>query len=167
MKNSLSLWKRVRVRAFMKHYIIDGNNVIGKIPSLKKLQIKNKQGSREKFALMVERNFGKINAKVSLHFDGYPGEEIKILKVNIIYSKNITADQMIKKEIERSKNPKNLMVITSDLNLSDFARKCSCTIISSEDFSKQIKSPAPAEDESKKIQEIDNLDEFKKLFGVK
>jgi predicted RNA-binding protein with PIN domain len=151
----------------MKHFIIDGNNVLGKIPSLKKLQLKDKQGSREKLALMVERNFSKRNAGVSLHFDGYPGEEIKILNVKIIYSKNITADEMIKKEIEKSKNPKNLVVITSDSNLNDFARKCSCTIISSEDFSKQIKSLSPAENESKRIQEIDNPDEFKKLFGVK
>lgn len=151
----------------MLHYIIDGNNVIGKISSLKKLQIKDKQGSREKFASMVGRNFGKMNSKVSLHFDGYPGEEIKILRVKVIYSKNITADEMIKKEIEKSKNPRNLVVITSDSNLSEFARKCSCSIISSEDFVRQIKSAPPAEEESKKIQEIDNPDEFKKLFGVK
>jgi len=148
------------------HYIIDGNNVIGKIPSLKRLQIKDKQGSREKLASMVGRNFGKMNAKVSLHFDGYPGGDIKILKVKVIYSKTVTADEMIKKEIEKSKNPRNLVVITSDSNLSDFARKCSCTIISSEDFVRQIKSPPPVEEESKRIQEINNPDEFKKLFGV-
>jgi predicted RNA-binding protein with PIN domain len=149
------------------HYIIDGNNIIGKISSLKKLQIKDKQGSREKLVLMLQRYFGKRNAKVSLHFDGYPGGDIKILKLKVIYSKTVTADEMIKIEIEKSKNPRNLVVITSDSNLSDFARKCSCTIISSEDLVRQIKSPPFTEEESKRIQEIDNPDEFKKLFGVK
>lgn len=151
----------------MLHHIIDGNNVIGKISSLKILQSKDKQLSREKLALMMERFFSKRNAKVSLHFDGYPGKEIKILNIKIIYSENITADEMIKKEIEKSKNPKNLVVITSDSNLKDFARKCSCKIISSEEFSKQINSPSPAEEESKRIQELGSSDEFKKLFGVK
>jgi predicted RNA-binding protein with PIN domain len=148
------------------HYIIDGNNVIGKISFLKKLQSKDKQSSREKLALMMDRIFSKRNVKVSLHFDGYPREELRILNIKIIYSKNITADEMIKKEIERSKNPKNLVVITSDLNLKDFAQKCSCKIISSEEFSKQINTPSSAEEESKRIQELDNPDEFKKLFGV-
>ena len=151
----------------MKHFIIDGNNIIGKIPSLKRLQVKNKQISREKLAFMIQRYFSKRNAGVSLHFDGHPKDEIKILKAKINYSKNFTADEMIKKEIEDSKNPRNLVVITSDSNLKDFARKCSCKIISSEEFSKQIKLASSEEEESKRIQELNNPEEFKKLFGVK
>ena len=56
--------------------------------------------------------------------------------------------------------------MTKDLNLKDFAQKCSCKIISSEEFSKQINTPSSAEEESKRIQELDNPDEFKKLFGL-
>ena len=74
---------------------------------------------------------------------------------------------MIKKEIEISKNPKKLVVITSDLNLREFARKCSCKVISSEEFSKQINSSSSSEEENMKIQELNNPEEFKKLFGVK
>ena len=114
----------------------------------------------------LKGEFLKRNAKVSLHFDGYPNKEINVIKIKIIYAKDLTADEMIKEEIERSINPRNLIVITSDSNLRNFARKCSCTIISSEDFSKQIKSPSSAEEESKIIQEMNDLDEFKKLFGV-
>jgi len=151
----------------MLHYIIDGNNVIGKIPTLKKLQAKDRQMSREKLAFMFQRYFGKRNAKVSLHFDGHPKDVIKISKVKITYSNNLTADEMIKKEIETSNNPRNLVVITSDSNLKDFARKCSCKIISSEEFSKQINSPLSTEEESARIKELDNPEEFKKLFGLK
>jgi predicted RNA-binding protein with PIN domain len=56
----------------MKQYIIDGNNLIGKIPSLNILQKKDKQGSREKLAFMVDNYFSQKNAKVFLHFDGHP-----------------------------------------------------------------------------------------------
>jgi predicted RNA-binding protein with PIN domain len=151
----------------MKHFIIDGNNVIGKITALKKLQLKDKQTSREKLAFMLQRYFGKRNAKISLHFDGHPKDVIKILKVKTTYSNNLTADEMIKKEIETSNNPRNLVVITSDSNLKDFARKCSCQIISSEEFSKQINSPLSTDEEIARINELDNPDEFKKLFGIK
>ncbi|MBT8380657.1 MAG: NYN domain-containing protein [Ignavibacteria bacterium] len=151
----------------MRYYIIDGNNVIGKISSLKKLQLKDKQSSREKLALMIERFFITKNVKISLHFDGHPNEKIKIQKGKIIYSKNLTADELVKKEIGHSKNPKNLIVVTSDSNLQEFARKCSCTIILSEEFSKQINLSALQDEENNRIQELNNPNEFKKLFGVK
>lgn len=150
----------------MLHHIIDGNNLIGKISSLKKLQVKDRQGSREKLAFMLQRYYSKRNVKVSLHFDGYPKEEIKIMRIKVVYSENLTADDRIKKEIEESKNPKNLVVITSDSNLKDFARKCSCTVISSGKFIQQIELKPASEDESRIIQEMDDPDEFKKLFGV-
>jgi predicted RNA-binding protein with PIN domain len=151
----------------MRHYIIDGNNVIGKNSVLKKLQLKDRQSSREKLALIIERNFSRKNVKISLHFDGHPNTGIKIQKGKIIYSGNLTADEMIKKEIESSRNPRILSLVTSDLNLSDFARKCSCKIIPSEEFIKRITSSSSAEEENRRIQELNNPEEFKKLFGVK
>ena len=76
----------------MKQYIIDGNNLIGKIPSLKILQKKDKQRSREKLEFMIDNYFNKKNAKVFLHFDGHPKESIRINNATIVYSKNLTAD---------------------------------------------------------------------------
>ena len=46
----------------MKKYLIDGNNVIGKIHSLANLQKKDKQASREKLVHLVDRFFA--NKKV-------------------------------------------------------------------------------------------------------
>jgi predicted RNA-binding protein with PIN domain len=43
----------------MKHYIIDGNNLIGKIKSFNQLQKKNKQQCREKLAFLLSRYFSK------------------------------------------------------------------------------------------------------------
>jgi predicted RNA-binding protein with PIN domain len=151
----------------MRRYIIDGNNVIGKISLLKRFQKKDKQASREKLLLMIERYFNKRNAKVSLHFDGHPKEQIGTIMGKITYSNKLTADEMIKKEIEKSNNPKNIIVITSDFNLKEFAQKCSCNTISSEEFGKQISTSSSIEEESRRIQELDDTDEFKKLFGVK
>lgn len=151
----------------MKHYIIDGNNLIGRIQLLKQLQKKDKQASREKLALMIERYFDRKNVKVSLHFDGYPKDKIKISKGSICYSYNLTADEMIKKEIDKSDNSRNIVVVTSDLNLKEYARTCSCTVLSAEEFEIHKTSYAASEDEENKIRELQSSDEFKKLFGVK
>jgi predicted RNA-binding protein with PIN domain len=151
----------------MKHYIIDGNNLLGKIPSIKNLQKLNKQASREKLAFLLGRYISNKKVSVDLHFDGYLNEVIKVSGMKINYSGSLTADERIKKEIERIKNPKNIIVVTSDSNLAEFARVCSCSIIKSEDFAKQIHSVLSPDDEQARIDELNSTEEFKKLFGVK
>lgn len=151
----------------MKHYIIDGNNLIGKIPSIKKIQKSNKQASREKLAFLIGRYFSSGKNTVTLHFDGHPNEPIKVSHVKIKYSGSKTADEKIKLEIERSKNPKNIIVVTSDGNVAEFAKVCSCEVIKSEDFRKKLHSQNPADEEKSRIEEINNQEEFKKIFGVK
>ncbi|HSW55857.1 MAG TPA: NYN domain-containing protein [Ignavibacteriaceae bacterium] len=150
----------------MKHYIIDGNNLIGKIKSLNQIQKKNKQHSREKLAFLLGRYFDKRKTSVNLHFDGFENDAIRVSGIKIIYSGSLTADEKIKREIERSKNPKNNILITSDSNLAQFGRVCSCQVIKSEEFAKQIFLSSFAEEEQAKIDAINSADEFKKLFGV-
>ena len=55
----------------MLHYIIDGNNLIGKIKHFSNIQKKDKQAAREKLALFLDRYFISKKAKVTLHFDGF------------------------------------------------------------------------------------------------
>ncbi len=147
-------------------YIIDGNNLIGKIPNLMKLQQKDKQASREKLALMIQRYFHNKKTNVTLHFDGHPGPKIHAGKIKLVYSENITADEKIKKQISESKSPKTLTVITADSNLSQFARVCSCKVITSDNFAAQIFKSDSSIDEQAIIESMKNDDEFKKLFGI-
>jgi len=149
----------------MKHYIIDGNNLIGKINSIQKMQQKNKQGSREKLAFMIENYFHDKKAKVTIHFDGFKNLPIKLNYANIVYSDGKSADDKIKKQIELANNRKNLVVITSDNNIREFARVCSCSKIKSEEFAKMIQNKKQ-EDEKDIIEKMNiNSDEWEKLFG--
>lgn len=150
----------------MKHYIIDGNNLIGKIKYLNQIQKKNKQQSREKLAFLLSRYFSNRKASVNLHFDGFENGAIRVSGIKIIYSGSLTADEKVKHEIEKSKNPKNNILITSDNNLAEFGRVCSCHIIKSEEFAKQIFLSNSTDDEQAKIDTINSAEEFKKLFGV-
>ena len=151
----------------MKHYIIDGNNLIGKIPAIKKFQKSQKQTSREKLAFLLGRYFSNQKNSVSLYFDGHINETIKISGVKIKYSGSKTADEKIKLEIEKSKNPRNIIVVTSDNNVAEFARVCSCQVIKSEDFTKKLSTRSSSDEEQSRIDQINNSEEFKKLFGAK
>lgn len=147
----------------MLHYIIDGNNLIGKMTDIRS---KDKNSEREKLAFVLERFFGNKKAKVTLHFDGHKNLPIKVSGIKLIYSENRTADEMIKNEIERESNRKNIVLISSDNNLKEFARVCSCAVKNSEDFIRELKASGSEDDEERIIESMKNSDEFKKLFGV-
>ncbi len=150
----------------MISYIIDGNNLIGKIKSLMNLQSKDKQASREKLVFILDRYFAGKKNSITLHFDGYPKEKINSSEMKIIYSDSITADEKIKRQIDKSSQRKNINVITSDSNLANYARICSCKVISSEDFVKMINTMNREDDEESRIKQLNN-DEFIKLFKAK
>lgn len=147
----------------MIHYIIDGNNLIGKMNNIRS---KDKNSEREKLAFILERYFSNKKAKVTLHFDGHKNLPIKVSGIRIIYSEKLTADERIKEEIENASNRKNITLISSDNNLKEFARVCSCGVKNSEDFIKEINSSNSVDDENQIIETMKNSDEFKKLFGV-
>jgi hypothetical protein len=140
---------------------------MGKIKSLKQIQKKNKQQSREKLAFLLGSYFGVKKASINLHFDGFENDLIRVSGIKIVYSGSSTADQKIKLEIERSKNPKNNVLITSDSNLAEFGRVCSCQVIKSEEFANQLLSLKYVDEEQDKINAMNSDDEFKKLFGLK
>jgi predicted RNA-binding protein with PIN domain len=151
----------------MRHFIIDGNNLIGKIKTLHRIQKKAKQDSREKLALILSRYFKRKKVSVSLHFDGFLKEEIKIEGIRIYYSGKYTADERIKFEIEKIKNPKNITLITSDSNLAEYGRVCSCKVIKSEEFAAQLLSSNVSDEEEQIISQLNNNEEFKRIFGIK
>lgn len=148
----------------MRHFIIDGNNLIGKMHNIKS---NDKASEREQLSFILERFFFRKKAKVSLHFDGHKNLPIKVSGIKIFYSENRKADELIKNEIEKANNRKNIILVSSDNNLKEFARVCSCNVLSSEDFINEFSSSQTGDEENKIIESMQkNNDEFKKLFGV-
>ncbi len=149
----------------MRHYIIDGNNLIGKIKELFALQKKDGQSAREKLAFMLDRYFAMKKVTVSLHFDGFPKDAIKTTNLKIIYSENRPADVLIKEEIDRHKNPKLVTVVSSDLSVYEYAKVNAAGRMKSEEFAKLLSASEDSSEEEERIKKIDN-DELKKLFGI-
>lgn len=150
----------------MKSYLIDGNNLMGKIKSIKKIQNKNKQAAREILVMLIEKYFNKRKGKVYLHFDGFQNNPLSLSKGKIIYSEKSEADNKIKEQIEITKNRKNLIIISSDHEIQNFARVCSCDVLSSEEFARELTSGKNINEEESRIKEINDVEEFKKLFGA-
>jgi len=149
----------------IKKYIIDGNNLIGKIPKIWNLQKKDKQASRVKLVSFLQQYSNRKNIKISLHFDGFPGDAIPSGKIKIKYSNNQIADIKIKEEIDLSRNPKVVAVVSSDNSIAGYAKVNSCTIIKSENFAKKLNQQSNTVAEEEIIKSISN-DEIKRLFGV-
>lgn len=149
----------------IKRYFIDGNNLIGKIPSIKKLQQSDKQASREKLAQVLDSYFLKKKEKAIIFFDGFQNEAIRTSKVRIRYSENKIADDIIKAEIDSAKNPKLIIVVSSDRSVMEYAKVSYCSVQKSEEFAKSIKRKKSKTSEEELIKNI-NDDEIKKLFGL-
>ncbi len=149
----------------MKHYIIDGNNLIGKVKSVSAVHTKNKQMSREVLAYQLDRFFDKKKVKVSLHFDGFKNEPINTSNLKIIYSDNQTADEKIKDEIDIIKNKRIITVVSSDLSVREYAKVNGCEIITSEDFDKLLLQKNDRDEEKSRSAAISN-EEIKRLFGA-
>ncbi len=152
----------------MNHYVIDGNNLIGKIRSLQKLQNKDKHSSREVLVNILNRYFAGKKLKLTLHFDGFSNIPLHVSKGKIIYSDKKTSDQMIRQEIDRSPNPKLIILISSDHGLINYAKVNSCKIIKSEDFVREIENSHSMDEETEKLKQLEKQNnEFLKLFNRK
>ena len=152
----------------MNYYIMDGNNLIGRIKFLQQLHKKEKQASREKLIYFLNKYFAGKKIKLSLHFDGHPNLPLSISKGKITYSLNQPSDNLIRKEIENSSNPRLITLVTSDYSLINFGRVCGCKVISSDDFYRGTEKSSSKNEESDKIIQLEkDNDEFLKLFQNK
>jgi predicted RNA-binding protein with PIN domain len=149
----------------MKEYVIDGNNVIHLVSSFARIQKKDKQAARERLAFRIDSYFSGKNIKVTLFYDGFGNLPIKTGKVRIVYSDKKTADSGIRRYIENSKNPKNIIAVSSDDEIRKLARACAADSMESEEFGKMILTDKDEDEEEKRIKDMDD-DEFKRLFGV-
>lgn len=152
----------------MIHYIIDGNNLIGKIPSLKKLHSQDKQSSRSGLVSILNSYLAGKKVNISLHLDGFKNTPLTISIGKIIYSDKQTSDIKIREEIEGSKNPKLITLISSDYSLVQYARLNSCTIILSNEFWKMINRSNERNEEKNIVKSLEGeKNYFKKLFHTK
>ncbi|OQX88054.1 MAG: hypothetical protein B6D55_01365 [Candidatus Omnitrophica bacterium 4484_70.2] len=95
----------------MLWYIIDGWNLLNKIED-----IKNKKYHTLISYIKSHNLTGSKNNKVTVVFDGFFLPE-KDDRFQIIFSREKSADEVIEVLVERSKNRKQIIVVTDDLEI--------------------------------------------------
>lgn len=122
----------------MKTIIIDGNNLIHKVPYLKNIFLKDKETAQIALVESVKSRSSR-NEKIIFIFDGFG----KIEKPNAEFSNNFTADEIIRKRIEKFPNHKLLKIVSSDNEIIGFAKICGCEVSRSEVFWDELKENNP------------------------
>jgi predicted RNA-binding protein with PIN domain len=156
----------------MDHYLVDGYNVIHSIPALKKMLAHDPYAARETFIQYVSTLTHKRTFRCTLVFDGdqQPDAPKKTLHapVHVVFSFPVSADDKIREIISNSSKRNELVVITSDKAILDFARVCSCRTHTSRHFANLILSNEEITTEKEELPlSKSQIDEWLRIFGEK
>ncbi|MBS1515874.1 MAG: NYN domain-containing protein [Bacteroidetes bacterium] len=143
----------------MNTIIIDGNNLLHKIPSFKKSFSANPDSTRR---TLVEAVKGRIKnkAKIIFVFDGHCDDRIQ----NVIFSGAKTADEVIRKFIEDNYDKNSIKVVSSDREITSLAKVCGCEVSTSEKFWEEINSISLTK--GKNINQLYLYDKSEKPNGI-
>lgn len=127
------------------HFIIDGYNLIKQAPHLDKA---NLEGSRKALIslLSLYQPQGSKRNRVTVVYDGRQGSFFapgSSSLVGIIFTQGESADDKIKRMIEKSENPRNIIVVTNDREIQRFARQNNAQVKTVEDFLAKCDCPKP------------------------
>ena len=119
-------------------YIIDGYNITNHPKFTNQLP----RGSLDSRSLLVQlikkkRLCGSYRNIAWVVFDGYPDTNMESFgdnNIKVIFSRRESADSRIKKIIELVSNPKNLIVVSDDKEISFFIKSCGARPMSVEEF---------------------------------
>lgn len=127
----------------MRTYLIDGNNVIHAEKNWEKIFFEEPESAKNLLVQKVVDYFQDKNNNAIIFFDGFNfiHSHSRISRnVEIKHAKNKTADETILLTIEKSKNAKNLIVVSNDVEVIKKAKLFQCAHKSSEEFIREINS---------------------------
>jgi len=140
------------------HYILDGYNIIKKIPYLRNKKLKTAREQLLKF-IEIYRPQGSHKNQITVVFDG--SDEVFVnakcdYDARTIFSRNQKADDFIKSFVDKSKNAKNICVVSDDKDIRLYCRASGAIIIDVVSFMNKGTEP-----KRKNLSKEDNLDYLK------
>jgi len=156
------------------HYILDGYNLIKSSAFNKIKKLRN-----QRFALIDALSKRKVlgsKPKITVVFDGnkefknFPLEKNADKNIEIIFTKDESADDWIKSVVNKKKPLSEVIVVSDDKGIISFVKGCGAKYLSTEEFLKKFFSPAKVTKEDliktelpySLIQDIN--DELKKIW---
>lgn len=123
------------------HYLLDGYNIIKRVPSLAKLPWEDGRANLIKI-IENENPQGSNNNKVTVLFDGRPGriDTPSTVQVKVAFTGDHSADDGIKKIVDGAVNKKSYVVVTDDRELGYYVRGLGAKILGVGEFLMKVKS---------------------------
>jgi len=146
--------------------IIDGYNYIFRGAKSEDAELESRrQGLIQKLASYAAAR----NIRITVVFDGQrPGTspDSGRGKVKVVFSRPPeNADAVIKRMVQSHKQPRDVLVVTSDLPLARFASSCGCLLLSSEGWRQKMEQGGGGEWQEKyDAMNSANLQEWLRLF---
>lgn len=156
----------------MQHFILDGYNLIHAMPALKKTLAHDAQSAREMLIHSVARLTHRKKFRCTIVFDGSPPsntvKQSPNAPIHVVYSSPQNADAKIKQMIEQSKHRSLLVIVSSDREILNFAKVCSCQTHTSKHFANLLSqtNDVPTEKSDTPLSQS-QIDEWLKIFGEK
>jgi len=146
-------------------YIIDGNNVMAQTVGWHK----DKGAARRTLIHNLARFVAARKAKVTVVFDGPQDKEFpegsKYKSVRILFARpGSDADSRIKDLVEKSTNPRDLILVSSDKALAGFAAHQGARVMPSGQFRKLLDEAASEGPEKPPQTQQVNVDEWIEFF---
>jgi predicted RNA-binding protein with PIN domain len=117
-------------------YIIDGFNIVHKVPSLK-----NSFTPHRDLIHYIKRNrlTGSRNNKVIIVFDGRTVRDIRESEFEVVFSGDVSADEVIKNKVDKVRNKSEVIVVSDDREIREYVRKVRVSSVRVADFIKTKK----------------------------
>lgn len=134
-------------------YIIDGFNLVHKIPSIKNSDIPQLELIRH---IKKHKLTGSPNNKVIVIFDGsFQLQARNEAEFEVLFSGEVSADDLIKAKIDKIKNSKypmsEVIVVSDDRELRDYAKKQGAVSQRAGDFLSLSREDSKGKEASKDI----------------
>ncbi|MCI0664890.1 MAG: NYN domain-containing protein [Acidobacteria bacterium] len=149
-------------------YLVDGNNVIGQRVGWHR----DKPGARHQLIEDLVRFIRHRNASLAVVFDGAAEKTLpdgsNYHGLKIYYARpGSNADARIVELVEAERNRKNLIVVTSDRNLTARVRVCGVQVMRSGSFRRMIdQSNEPQLAENEPPMNDEEIIRYMRYFGV-
>ena len=128
----------------METIIIDTYNIMHKVRALHLLLKQEQDVIVDTMILKMQSYFNRRGVKITLVFDGYGKNkhsgnvEVKFSQTNVSHGYE-NADMLIKALIDKTRNKKLIRVVSSDNEVTNYARECGCKIQSAQGFWGELK----------------------------
>ena len=153
-------------------YLIDGYNVIYKIPEIKILMETDLQSARERFVMLLTNYFSNKRTEVIVVFDGLSDiADFNVHtnpKVKVLFSRqNQKADILIKSITDERSNKSLITIISSDHEVYQYGKVSRCNVMKSEEFIKKTRAKSFNYENSIKthILSKDEIEIWKQIFN--